>query len=91
MVNLGIDESYAVERMRSLILHPEFPGEGYIWRMGDTILSRERDLIFCQADTGTYDIQLEIQDKQNPDTPIQGSGVGRASGIFALYIARAGV
>ena len=68
MVNLGIDESYAVERMRSLILHPEFPGEGYIWRMGDTILSRERDLIFCQADTGTYDIQLEIQDKQNPVT-----------------------
>ena len=68
MVNLGIDETYAVERMRTLILHPEFPGEAYVWKMGDTVISTERDLIFCQADTGTYEIQLKIQDKHNPVT-----------------------
>ena len=68
MVNLGIDETYAIERMRTLILHPEFPGEAYVWKMGDSIISTERDLIFCQADTGTYEIQLEILDKQNPVT-----------------------
>ena len=68
MVNLGIDETYAIERMRTLILHPEFPGEAYVWKMGDTVISTERDLIFCQADTGTYEIQLKIQDKHNPVT-----------------------
>ena len=36
--------------------------------MGDSIISMERDLIFCQADTGTYKIQLEIIDQQNPVT-----------------------
>jgi hypothetical protein len=68
MVNLGIDETYAIERMRTLILHPEFPGEAYVWKMGDSIISMERNLIFCQADTGTYKIQLEIIDQQNPVT-----------------------
>ena len=65
MVNLGIDESYAIERMRTLILHPEFPGEAYVWTMENKVISTERDLIFCQADTGTFEIQLEIVDKQN--------------------------
>ena len=48
MVNLGIDDTYAIERMRTLILHPEFPGETYVWRMDDTIISTERDLIFVK-------------------------------------------
>jgi hypothetical protein len=47
MVNLGIDEIYAVERMKKLILHPEFPGQ-YEWSMPDTngndsLVSTERD------------------------------------------------
>ena len=60
MVNLGIDDSYAIERMRTLILHPEYEGEHYEWRMGDQVISTERDLIFCQAEAGTYHLQLEI-------------------------------
>ena len=80
MVNLGIDESYAIERMRTLILHPEFPGEGYEWWLveakGDEatkqetkrLLSTERDLIFCQSDTGTYTLRLNIIDNKNPLT-----------------------
>ena len=60
MVGLGIDDTYTVERMRTLILHPEYEGEHYAWRMGDTVISTERDLIFCQAEAGTYNLQLEI-------------------------------
>ena len=66
MVGLGIDESYTIERMRTLILHPEYEGEGYVWKMGDAVISTERDLIFCQAEAGTYEIQLKILDTDNP-------------------------
>ena len=69
MVNLGIGESYAIERMRTLILHPEFPGESYTWYLAsspDSIIATTRDLIFCASDTGTYEIQLRIHDEQNP-------------------------
>ena len=50
MVNLGIDEEYAVERMKALVLHPEFNGEQYIWSMpdragNDSVVSTERDFI----------------------------------------------
>ena len=60
MVNLGIDDTYTVERMRTLILHPEYEGDTYAWRMGDEVISTHRDLIFCQAQAGTYHLQLEI-------------------------------
>ena len=60
MVGLGIDDTYTIERMRTLILHPEYEGEHYAWRMGDKVISTERDLIFCQAEAGTYNLQLEI-------------------------------
>ena len=60
MVGLGIDDTYTIERMRTLILHPEYEGEHYAWRMGDEVISTERDLIFCQAEAGTYNLQLEI-------------------------------
>ncbi len=71
MVNLGIDEVYAIERMKALVLHPEFPGERYEWTMTatdgtDSLVSTERDFIFCQADTGTYYLRLHIVDANNP-------------------------
>lgn len=73
MVNLGIDNEYAVERMRPLILHPEFNGEKYIWTMPDSngkdsVVSYERDLIFCSADTGNFFVKLRIIDPNNPYT-----------------------
>ena len=78
MVNLGIDETYAVERMRTLILHPEFSGERYEWHLTasplasthspDSLIATTRDMIFCQADTGTYTLCLNIIDEQNPVT-----------------------
>ena len=71
MVNLGIDEVYAIERMRPLILHPEFTGDRYEWTMPatdgtDSLVSTERDFVFCQADTGDYSLRLDIIDKHNP-------------------------
>lgn len=80
MVGLGIDDTYTIERMRTLILHPEYEGEHYEWwiayphplpeGMGvednETVLSTERDLIFCAAEAGTYHLRLEIHDEYNP-------------------------
>lgn len=73
IVNLGIDEVYAIERMRPLILHPEFTGDRYEWTMPaldgtDSLVSTERDFVFCQADTGDYSLRLNIIDKHNPVT-----------------------
>ncbi|MFT3738929.1 MAG: hypothetical protein QM786_09230 [Breznakibacter sp.] len=70
MVNLGIDELYVVERMKKIILHPEFPGL-YEWSMkdaggNDSVVSTLRDYIFVAADTGQYALKLRITDKDNP-------------------------
>ncbi len=71
MVSLGIDDYYAVARMQPLVLHPEYEGESYIWTMGDragneTVVSTERDFVFCSADTGAYALHLQIEDPVNP-------------------------
>ncbi len=70
MVNLGIDDVYTVERMKKIILHPEFPGE-YKWSMKDvngedSVVSTERDYIFLTADPGEYFLKLSIIDAENP-------------------------
>ena len=98
MVNLGIDESYAVERMRTLILHPEFPGERYEWHLTsspiaysqspDSLIATTRDLIFCTADTGTYVIRLNIIDQQNPVTHQFKVVVWEEQVAYSPYISR---
>ena len=105
MVNLGIDESYAIERMRTLILHPEFPGERYEWHLTsspiahsqspiaknpspDSLIATTKDLIFCQADTGTYQIRLEIYDKHNPVTHQFKVVVWEEQVAYSPYISR---
>ena len=71
MVSLGINDEYAVERMRLLHLHPEFPGDAYIWTMpdsqgNDSIISTERDLYFVKKDVGVYNVKLNIVDDTDP-------------------------
>ena len=71
MISLGINEEYAIERMRMLHLHPEFPGDAYVWTMrdsqgNDSVISTERDLFFVKKDIGTYYIRLNIIDKNDP-------------------------
>ncbi len=70
MVNLGIDDVYAVERMKKIIFHPEFPGE-YKWSMKDannqdSVISTDQDYIFVAENTGEYYLKLNIVDDENP-------------------------
>ena len=71
MVSLGIDDAYAIERMKALTLHPEFPGERYEWYLqdkqgADSLVSTERDYTFISAYTGLYRLKLHIIDAANP-------------------------
>ena len=71
MVSLGVDDTYAIERMKAVILHPEFTGDGYEWSMkdrsgNDSIVSTERNYVFISAYTGEYYIKLRIKDAANP-------------------------
>lgn len=73
MVNLGIDDTYAVPRMKALVLHPEFSGSRYIWTSFDSVghesvVSEERDFVFCSAETGEFRFRLQIKDRENPYT-----------------------
>lgn len=70
-VSLGIDDSYYIERMRKLPLHPALTGREYRWtltRPGGSadVVSQERDYIFMQAEEGEYHVRLDIID---PDSP----------------------
>ena len=97
MVNLGIDGTYTVERMRTLILHPEYEGKAYEWwlcesqepgakNQDEILLSTERDLIFCQKDTGTYFLRLNIIDQQNPITHLFKIVVWEEQVAYSPYI-----
>ena len=71
MVNLGIDDVYSVYRMRTLRLHPEFPGDSYVWTMEgsdgkDSVISTQRDFYFVGAAPGTYKIKLKISSPTDP-------------------------
>ena len=71
MVSLGIDDVYNVERMKKVLLHPEFPGKEYLWSMkdragNDSVISIERDYIFLAYNPGEYIIKLQIVDPENP-------------------------
>ena len=96
MVNLGIDDTYAIERMRTLILHPEYEGDSYEWRLissplassPDSLIASNRDLIFCPKDTGTYFFQLNIIDQQNPVTHQFKVVVWEEQVAYSPYIAK---
>ena len=71
MVSLGVNDEYAIQRMRILHLHPEYPGDGYEWSMidsngCDSVISTERDLFFVKKETGVYRLKLHIIDETNP-------------------------
>ncbi|MDR2041318.1 MAG: cell surface protein [Tannerella sp.] len=70
MVNLGVDDLYVVERMKKIIMHPEFPGQ-YEWSVkdragNDSVLSTDRDYIFLAGEAGEYFLKLRLTDPVNP-------------------------
>ncbi len=71
MVSLGIDGTYAIYRMKTLRLHPEYTGDTYEWSMpdsngADSIISTDRTLYFVRQFPGEYEITLRICDRNNP-------------------------
>ena len=93
MVSLGIDNVYAIERMKALILHPEFPGERYEWSMidsqgKDSLVSTDRDYIFLSATTGQFQIKLHIADSQNPVDHEINITVWEESVAYSRYISK---
>lgn len=93
MVNLGLDDVYAVERMKALVLHPEFPGDRYEWSMtdcygNDSLVSTERDFVFLSADTGVFDLKLHIEDAQNPVDHEMSITVWEESVAYSRYISK---
>ncbi|MDE7150178.1 MAG: cell surface protein, partial [Bacteroidales bacterium] len=93
MVNLGIDDRYAVARMQALVLHPEFDGTRYIWTMIDcdgdeSVVSTERDFVFCSAETGDYVVRLRIEDPVNPYIHDVHIAVWEEEVAYSRYITR---
>lgn len=71
MVNLGIDDTYYVERMTKLKLQPAFTGAEYRWTLlssngNDSILATTRDYIFLAREEGEYRIAFDIIDGTMP-------------------------
>ena len=71
MVSLGVNSQYRIDRMKKLILHPEFTGDAYRWTMKDrcgqdSLVSTDRDFIFVAATPGTYHLRLDIENASDP-------------------------
>lgn len=93
MVNLGIDDTYVLQRMRTLILHPEFSGEAYLWTLldstgGQTVFSTERDLVFSSHQTGNFRFRLQIKDKTNPYVHEVQIAVYEEEVVYSRYISK---
>ena len=67
MITLGLDDTYVVERMKGLTLHPGFTGERYEWALSyesdsvsvtDSIVATTRDYTFVASETGTYRLRF---------------------------------
>ena len=93
LVGLGIDDTYAVPRMKALVLHPQYTGSRYIWTSPDntgrdSVVSEERDLVFFSVDTGTFRYRLQIEDAENPYTHEVKIVVWEEEVAYSPYIAR---
>lgn len=93
MISLGIDGEYAIERMKILHLHPEYPGEGYQWSMkdsqgNDSVISTQRDLFFIKKDPGTFTVKLNIFDDTDPVEHIIKIVVWQEDVAYSRYITK---
>ena len=71
IVGLGIDSQYSIERMKLLVLHPQYESQAYRWTQldvngSDSLISSQRDLYFCTATPGDYTVRLQLIDSLNP-------------------------
>lgn len=94
MISLGLDDTYVVERMKSLTLHPEFSGECYEWKLSyestaaDSLVATTRDYTFVAAEAGTYWLRLNIYDSANPVEHLMQIVVRQEEVAYSPYITR---
>ncbi|HJB73804.1 MAG TPA: cell surface protein [Candidatus Barnesiella merdigallinarum] len=94
MISLGLDDTYVVERMKSLTLHPEFSGERYEWKLSyestaaDSLVATTRDYTFVAAEAGTYWLRLNIYDATNPIEHLMQIVVYDEEVAYSPYITR---
>ncbi len=93
MVSLGIDDTYSVYRMRTLRLHPEFTGDGYIWSMPgadgrDSVVGTDADYYFCGPAPGEYTLKLQILSPTDPVEHITRIRVWEEDVAYSRYITR---
>ena len=93
MVTSGLKNSYAIERMRVLRLHPEYTGQHYEWSMpdsqgNDSVVSTSRDYLFVSAHPGVYSLKLHIVDDTNPFTHEMVITVWEEELAYSPYITR---
>lgn len=92
MLTVGLEDVYAIERMRALYLHPEYNGESYEWSMpdsqgNDSIVATTRDYLFVSAQAGIYKLKLQIVDSVNPYTHEMVITVWNEEVAYSRYIA----
>ena len=71
MLSLGIDDYYAVERMRKLHLESAFTGAAYRWEMtapdgSRRVVADTRDYIFLAGEEGDYTFSFDVIDDASP-------------------------
>lgn len=94
MISLGLDDTYVVERMKSLTLHPEFSGERYEWKLSyestaaDSLVATTRDYTFVAYEAGTYWLRLNIYDSANPVEHLMQIVVRQEEVAYSPYITR---
>ena len=97
MITLGLDDTYVVERMKGLTLHPGFTGERYEWALSyesdsvsvtDSIVATTRDYTFVASETGTYRLRFQIYDAANPITHLMRIVVRKEEVAYSPYITK---
>lgn len=71
MVNLSIDDTYYIYRMKKLHLESSLTGDRYRWTMikpdgTESEVSTGRDYIFMEQEEGSYSLKFEIIDAETP-------------------------
>ncbi|WP_300132965.1 cell surface protein [uncultured Barnesiella sp.] len=94
LISLGLDDTYVVERMKKLTLHPQFTGERYEWHLSyestvvDSLVATTRDYTFVAYETGTYWLKLNIYDSANPVEHLMQIVVRQEEVAYSPYITR---
>lgn len=66
VVNLGIDDTYIIQRMSKLRLESALTGQSYRWAVNGKTVSTDRTYIFLALAEGVYNLSFDIVDDSTP-------------------------